>query len=89
MNKITEEIKTLIENNPMAVATVMPDGRPNVIGVAFVKVVSENQILITDNYMNQTVKDISNKPNITLLTWDKDMNGYKFVGTANYFSSGE
>jgi len=46
------EIKTLIENNPIALATATEGNRPNVIGVAFVKVVSDIEVLITDNYMN-------------------------------------
>ena len=89
MIKISDKIKRIVEENPMAVATVMPDGRPNAIGVAYVKVVCENQILITDNFMNQTIKDIAKNPNVVLLSWDKEMDGYKFVGTAQYFDSGE
>lgn len=38
---ITDEIKKMIEENPLAFATVDSDGKPNVIGVAFVKVVSD------------------------------------------------
>ena len=89
MTKISDEIQKIVEENPLAVATVMPDGRPNAIGVAYVKVVSDNQILITDNFMNQTIKDITQNPNVVLLSWDKNMNGYKLVGTAEYFGSGE
>lgn len=84
-----EEIKKHIENNPVAFATTTNDNNPNVIGVAFVKVVSDNKILITDNYMNQTIKDILNNPNVCLVVWDKDFVGYKLIGKAQYFTSGE
>lgn len=87
--KIDRKLKSLIEKNPTALATVMPDGRPNVIGVASVKVVDEDKLLVTDNFMNQTVKDIKNNPNVVLVVWDKDMNGFKLVGTAEYFDKGE
>jgi predicted pyridoxine 5'-phosphate oxidase superfamily flavin-nucleotide-binding protein len=83
------EIKNLIEKNPVALATVMEDNKPNVIGVAGVKVVLENRILITDNYMNQTVKDILNNKNVCLEVWDKDLKGYKLIGDAEYFTVGE
>lgn len=83
------EIKNLIENNPVVVATVMENGKPNVIGVAFVKVVSGNQILVTDNYMRQTIEDIINNENVCLLVWDKDLKGYKMVGEAEYFTEGK
>ncbi len=83
------EIKKLIEENPVAIATVMANGKPNAIGVAYVKVVSDSEIVITDNYMNQTSKDIQNDKNVCLLVWDKDMKGYKMIGQADYFSSGK
>lgn len=52
------------------------------------KVVSESQILVTDNYMHQTIKDIENNPNVCLVVWDKDFVGYKLIGTAEYFTAG-
>jgi len=67
----------------------MSDGRPNVIGVAYVKVVDGNHLLVTDNYMNQTIKDISNNPNVAIVVWDKEMNGYKLIGKCGYFTTGE
>ncbi len=45
---INSEIKKLIEENPLSFATVNDNGKPNAIGVACVKVVADNQILITD-----------------------------------------
>lgn len=89
MVKINRDIKDLIEKNPVALATVMVNGKPNIIGVAYVKVIGEDRLLITDNYMNQTVSDIQNNPNVTLVVWDKEMNGYKLVGAAEYYKSGE
>lgn len=44
------QIKDLIEGNPVAFATVTAENKPNVIGVAFVKVVADDMALITDNY---------------------------------------
>lgn len=86
---ITPEIKTIIEGNPVAIATVTSENNPNVIGVAFVKVVSENQILVTDNYMNRTIQDVKDNSHVVVLGWNKDMDGYKLIGEAQYFSSGE
>jgi len=89
MTRITQEIKKLIEGNPLAFATVNSSSKPNVIGVAYVKVVSKNQILITDNYMKQTRKNLKKNNNVCLAVWDKSWNGYKLVGNAKYFSSGK
>ncbi len=83
------EIKNIIENNPVSLATVMSDGRPNTVGVACVKVVSDYELIVTDNYMNQTPKDITANKNVCLLVWNKEMKGYKIIGQAEYFISGK
>lgn len=82
------EIKDLIEKNPVALATVT-NNKPNIIGVAFVKVVSDDEILITDNYMNQTIKDISGNKNVCLIVWNEDLKGYKLIGKAEHYTEGE
>lgn len=82
-------IKDLIEKNPVAFATIMEDIKPNIIGVAYVKVISDNQVLITDNYMSQTIKDISVNKNVCLIVWDKKLRGRKLVGEAEYHTSGQ
>lgn len=89
MKKITSEIKHLIENNAIAFATVDSKGHPNVIGVAYVKVVSDNQIVITDNFMKQTKENIEKNNNVCLAVWDKKWNGYKLVGKAKYCTKGK
>ncbi len=86
---INKKIKELIEKNALAIATVMENGKPNVIGVACVKVIGKNKLLITDNYMKQTVRDIKNNSNVAVVVWDKDWEGYKFLGKARYYSSGK
>ncbi len=89
MVEITPEVEKVIEENPIAFATVNDAGKPNVIGVAYVKVVSKNQVLITDNYMKQTKENLEKNNNICLAVWDKHWNGYKFVATAEYFTKGK
>jgi hypothetical protein len=53
-----KNLKKIIENNPVVVATVLDKKFPNAVTVAFVKVVSEKEIVITDNYLYQTIKDL-------------------------------
>jgi predicted pyridoxine 5'-phosphate oxidase superfamily flavin-nucleotide-binding protein len=89
MIKITSDIKEIIENNPIAFSTIDNCNKPNVIAVAYVKVVSDNQILITDNFMKQTKENLVLNKNICLAVWDKDWNGYKISGTAKHFTEGQ
>ncbi len=84
-----EDIKKLIEENPVALATVCSDGNPNVIPIAFAKVVSDNEIVITDNFMIQTRENLQSNKNVCLSVWNKDWNGYKILGEAQYIKSGK
>jgi len=73
----------------VALATVDGSHKPNVIGVAYVKVVSKNQVLITDNYMRQTKENLEKNKSVCLASWDKNWNGYKLVRKAKYCASGK
>lgn len=88
MIKIDLNAKKLIENNPIAFSTIDINNKPNVIAVAYVKVVSDNQILITDNFMKQTKENLGTNNNVCLAVWNKDWNGYKISGAAKYFTDG-
>jgi hypothetical protein len=93
MIEINKELKNLIEENALAFATVDEKGNPHCVAVAFVKVVSENQILVTDNYMVETIKNIQQNPNVALAVWNKNWKencvGYELRGTAEYFTEGK
>jgi predicted pyridoxine 5'-phosphate oxidase superfamily flavin-nucleotide-binding protein len=89
MNKITPEAKKIIENNPVAFSTVDKKNKPNVIGVAFAKAVSENKIIITDNYMKQTKSNLKFNNNVCLAVWNNKWKGYKLIGKARYFETGK
>ena len=58
------EIKSIIENNPVIVATVMKLNTPNIVAVTSVKVISDDSIVITDNYMKSTVENTKRIPKV-------------------------
>jgi predicted pyridoxine 5'-phosphate oxidase superfamily flavin-nucleotide-binding protein len=93
MIQINNDLKTLIENNALGFATVGGDGNPHVIAVGCVKVVSDNQILITDDYIVETTKNIRQNPNVALAVWSRNWEenciGYELKGTAEYFTEGK
>ncbi|MEK7447356.1 MAG: pyridoxamine 5'-phosphate oxidase family protein [Patescibacteria group bacterium] len=88
VNLNEEEVKNLIENNPIAFGTA-EDNKPNVIGVAYVKVVSDDEVVITDNFMKKTKENLDKNNNVCLAVWDKDWHGYKLVGEADYHMKGK
>ena len=85
---IVEKIKKIIENNPLVISTVMKESLPNAVVIAFAKVI-DDKVLITDNFMKQTVKDLRKNGRVCLLVWNKKWEGYKIVGRAEYYQSGK
>ena len=84
-----KDIKKIVENNPIVIATVINSNKPNTVTVMFVKVVSENEVLVTDNFMNQTLKDIKQNNNVAISVWNKEFKGYKLIGKAKYYNKGQ
>jgi len=88
--KISKRQKELLEKEAVAVATINPDGSPNVIAIGYAKVVSPTEIVITDNYMNLTRENVERDPRVCLAVWTKNWEeGYKFVGKAKYYTKGK
>jgi len=83
-----EEVKKIIEENPIALSTVDESGNPYVIAVAFVKVKDE-KLVITNNHMGKTIENLKRNSNVCLAVWDKDWNGYQVRGEVQYFEEGE
>lgn len=88
MIKINKKEKELIENNAIALATVDAYSRPNVIGVAYVKVVATNKVIITDNFMKHTKQNLQKNNQVCLAVWDSKWRGLKLIGKAKYYTNG-
>jgi predicted pyridoxine 5'-phosphate oxidase superfamily flavin-nucleotide-binding protein len=82
------EFKSLIESNPISLATTN-DGVPNIAVVAYAKVIGDNRLLVTDNFLETTVQNIKVNPQVAMAVFDADWNGLKITGTAEYLIDGE
>jgi len=93
MNKITSEIKKLIEENALAIATTDDKNNPHCVVVGYPKVVSKNHIILSAIYIIETLKNIERNNNVSLAVWsrdwEKDCEGYELRGKAKYFTSGK
>lgn len=88
MTTITDRQKKLIEEQILALATADLN-RPNVVAVGCCQVVDKDKILITDNFMNKTKKNLLKNSKIALAVWSEDgKEGYQFKGRAQYLTSG-
>jgi predicted pyridoxine 5'-phosphate oxidase superfamily flavin-nucleotide-binding protein len=90
---INNALKKMIEENILGLATADKLGNPHNIAVGHVKVVSESQLVISDNYLDETLKNIEKNPNVSLVVWHSDWKkaciGYELKGSAEYFTEGE
>ena len=91
MAKITDEMKEVAgKARGWAVATATKDSTPNVVPIAFAKVLSEDEILLVDNFMVKTKENIKVNPKVAVSVWDFEaLKGYQFKGTARIETSGK
>ena len=87
--KISGKLKKLIESSVLGFATTYPSGAPHIIGVASVKVASGDKIIITNNYMRRTLKNILKNDRVCLSVIGKNWQGYEISGRARYYTDGE
>ena len=90
---INSGIKNMIENNALGLATSDKDGNPHNIAVGYLKVISKNEIIISDNHLSETIENIKRNPNIALVVWvdnwKENCIGYELKGKAEYFTDGK
>ena len=91
MTKITEEMKEVVAKARTPVlATSTPNGKPNAVPIAFTKILSDDEILLMDNFMNKTRQNIDQNPMVAVSVWAIDAPaGYQFKGKARIETSGE
>ncbi len=86
-------IKKMIEENALGLATVDKNNNPHNVAVGYVQVLSDNQLLISDNYLQETLANIKNNPNVALAVWASNWKencvGFELKGKAQYFTSGK
>ena len=91
MAKITNEMKQVAEKAEIfAVATATENGEPNVVPIAFGKVLSDDKFLLMDNFMKKTIENIKVNPRVAISVWEmEDSKGYQLKGNARIETSGE
>ena len=91
MAKLTQDMKDIwTKANVFMVATADTDGKPNSVPVGLVKIVTHNQIMLVDNLMVKTRKNIEQNPNVAVTCWSsKDEYGYQLKGKARVETTGK
>jgi predicted pyridoxine 5'-phosphate oxidase superfamily flavin-nucleotide-binding protein len=93
MAKLTQDMKDVMEKTRgYAIATCTKDGTPNVVPIHFVKVLSDDEIMLADIFMKKTFENIQQNPIVAISVWDwdaKPRKGYQFKGTPRLETSGK
>ena len=90
MAKLTAEMKEVVEATKVAVlATATKDGKPNAVPITFTKVISDDEILLVDNYMLKTRQNLEENPFAVVSAWASGKGGYQFKGEAIVETSGK
>jgi predicted pyridoxine 5'-phosphate oxidase superfamily flavin-nucleotide-binding protein len=91
MAKITAEMKETIETAKVpVVATATKDGKPNAVPITFTKVISDNEILVMDNFMLKTRQNVDSNPQVAISVWNlESKKAFQFKGPAKVETSGK
>ncbi len=90
MAALTQEMKDLIAGFQCFVATVNPDGTPNVGPKRSTRVLDDQHLIFNEVTSKQTWTNVSQGSKVAIAVVDRDTTrGFRFVGTPEVITSGE
>ena len=89
MAKMNQRVREIFENQQTVVlATATKNGVPNVVPINAKKIIDDETILISDQFLNKTLTNMKDNPQVALTCWDK-YEGYQIKGKATIEISGQ
>jgi predicted pyridoxine 5'-phosphate oxidase superfamily flavin-nucleotide-binding protein len=89
MAQLPDAVKKAISKQEIfPVATSSQDQIPNVAYIAYLKVIDDQTILIADNYLNKTRKNILSNGNVAFAVRDEEKGSFQIKGTAERLTEG-
>jgi predicted pyridoxine 5'-phosphate oxidase superfamily flavin-nucleotide-binding protein len=91
MTRFTEEMKKSAARSRLFIfATASRDGKPNGVPMGLARIISDDEIMLVDNFLNKTRRNIEENPLVAVSFWNaKDHGGYQFKGKARVETSGK
>ena len=88
--RVSEEIKQMLDENIVYLATSTKEGKPNVVPIGLAHAISDEEVLIVDVLFKKTRKNLEENPLVAISFTDiKRLESYQLKGTAKIFKSGE
>lgn len=82
-------MKELFEKvGAVALGTSTLDGRPNVVPVGAKKIIDDETVLISDQFLNKTLANMKANPQVTLTYWEGH-EGYQLKGSVTIETQGK
>ena len=87
---IPNKVKNLFEKQPLVTfGTADKHGNPNVVPIFWKKILGNETILLVDNFMKMSKKNLLENGNVCLAFWDSETEeAYKIKGEAVYYTEG-
>jgi hypothetical protein len=94
MAKFTQDMRDAVEQaKVIALATVSEMGKPNVVPIAYKKIVSDAELMLMNIFMKKTEENIKLNSKVAVSAWYTDTlgisKGYQFKGKARIETSGK
>jgi len=88
--KIPNRVKKLFNNQDLvSFGTADKKGSPNVAAIFWKKILSDDIILLIDNFMKRSKKNVIENKKVCVSFWDsKTEEAYKVKGNAKYYTKG-
>lgn len=89
MAQMTERMQELFKKVPAVVlSTATADGTPNAVPVGAKKILDDQTILISDQFLNKTLANMKSNPQAAVTFWEGH-EGYQLKGTITIETSGQ
>jgi len=89
MAEMTQRMKDLFERVPAVVlSTASMDGIPNAVPVGSKKIISDNTLLFSDQFLHKTLANMKDNPKVAVTFWEKQ-EGYQLKGRVSIETTGK
>ena len=73
---------------PIVLATVAPEGKPNIIYATCVRMYQTGKIVVADNYFDKTKRNILSGSKVSILFMTKFQKAFQLKGSVEYVTQG-
>ena len=91
MAALTQDMKDIAAKaRPYILATAGKDGKPNGVPMGIMKIISDDEVMMLDNFLYKTRQNLEENPVAAVTYWSpEDRYGYQLKGKVRIETSGE